>query len=122
MNVREFSERVGVSPHTIRYYEKAGLLGTVRRLPNGYRDFSEKDIDWIAFIQRLKDTGMPLAEIRRYAEMRVQGDSTLLERQQLLEAHAKKLKENISRQQHYYHKLIEKIAFYQSVIENKTGA
>ena len=122
MNITAFAKRVGVSLHTTRYYEKTDLLSDVQRLPNGHRRFSERDIVWIGFVQRLKETGMPLDQIHQYAELKRQGDTTLLARQQLLEAHAKSLKEALAKQQHHLDKLNEKIAFYQSVIDSQESA
>jgi len=122
MNVVEFSKCVGVSSHTIRYYEKIGLLGDVQRLPNGHRYFTKKDVKWIGFVQRLKETGMPLDQIHQYAELRNQGDSTLLVRQKLLEAHAYTLKRNLAKQKHHLNKLNQKIAFYQSTIDDKNSS
>ena len=119
MNVVKFSQRVGISPHTIRYYEKIGLLGNVQRLANGHRYFSEKDIKWIEFVQRLKATDMPLEQIHKYAELRPQGDSTLLPRQQLLVEHALTIKLNIAKQQQHLNKLNEKITLYQSAIDGE---
>lgn len=119
MNVIEFSRRVGVSPHTIRYYEKIGLLGDIQRLANGHRYFSEKDVKWIEFVQRLKDIGMPLEQIHWYAEMRAQGDSTISARQQLLYRHAQQLKKSIAAQQQHLNRLNDKIALYQSAIDEK---
>lgn len=55
MNVTEFSKRFGLSPHTVSYYDKIGLLDNLYRLPNGHRSFTEKDVTWIEFVQRLKD-------------------------------------------------------------------
>jgi len=119
MNVKEFSKRIGLNPHTVRYYEKMGLLRDVQRLSNGHRYFSDRDIQWIEFIQRLKETGMPLEQIRRYADLRAQGDSTMSARQRLLEAHAEALQESIARQQRHLNKLGEKIAIYQSAMDRK---
>lgn len=119
MNVAKFSQRVGISSHTIRYYEKIGLLGNVQRLANGHRYFSEKDIKWIEFVQRLKATDMPLEQIHKYAELRPQGDSTLLPRQQLLVEHALTIKLNIAKQQQHLNKLNEKITLYQSAIDGE---
>lgn len=116
MNVKEFSRRVGISPHTVRYYEKIGLLRDIRRLPNGHRDFSEKDISWIGFVQRLKETAMPLEQIHHYADLRERGESTLEERQELLERHAAALQESLAEQQRHLDKLREKIALYESAI------
>lgn len=122
MNIGEFAARVGANPHTIRYYEKLGLLGRVRRLPNGHRFFSERDVEWIAFVQRLKDTGMPLEGILRYAQLRAQGDSTLLTRQRLLEEHSIALKREIAKQQLHLKKLDEKIAFYRTAVKKAKRA
>ncbi len=117
MNIKEFSNRTDINAHTLRYYEKIGLLRHIRRLPNGHRDFSEKDVQWIAFVQRLKDTGMPLEQIHLYADLREAGDATLSERQQLLEDHARGLRESIAQQQRHLDKLNDKIALYRSAVK-----
>lgn len=83
MNIKTFAEQTGVSAHTLRYYEKIGLL-QVQRTQSGHRVFSDKDLEWITFILRLKDTGMPLEDIQKYAEFRSQGGKTQSQRQQLL--------------------------------------
>ncbi|MPQ75873.1 MerR family transcriptional regulator [Hydrogenovibrio sp. JE_KL2] len=120
MNITTFSKRVGLSPHTIRYYEKIGLFNHVQRLANGHRHFTEKDIEWAKFIQRLKETDMPLVEIQQYAKLRSQGNTTLESRQTLLENHAKALQTKLNAQQQHLKKLNEKIAFYkaQTILEN----
>jgi DNA-binding transcriptional MerR regulator len=118
MNVKEFAERSGLSPHTIRYYESSGLLTDVARLPNGHRCFRDRDLEWIEFVCRLKDTGMPLGEIRVYASLRAAGDSTLVERKRLLEAHAAQLKSEIVAQRRHLRKLEDKIATYDSWIDD----
>lgn len=119
MNVSEFSKRIGTSAHTIRYYDKAGLLDDVHRLPSGHRYFQEKDITWFKFIQRLKDTGMSIVQIREYASLRKAGDTTLAARQIMLKEHSVKLQHEIKTQQHHLKKLQEKIEFYQSAIDGK---
>lgn len=116
VNIAEFSRRTGVSAYTVRYYEKIGLLRHIQRRANGHRLFSERDIDWIAFVQRLKETGMPLQQIQRYADLRETGDATLAERQQLLEAHARALRQSLAQQQQHLHKLDEKIAHYRTLV------
>ena len=119
MNVSEFSKRIGLSPHTIRYYDKIGLTGKITRLSNGHRSFSEKDVKWIEFVQRLKDTGMPLEKILDYAKLRKKGNGTLSARQNLLANHSDELKRRIVIQTDHLKKLNEKIALYQSAIEGK---
>ena len=88
MKIGEMSKLTGLSENTLRYYEKKGLIG-VQRDQYQRRIYTEQDIAWVQFIQRLKDTGMLLRDIRRYAELRYQGDSTLAERMALLQRHRK---------------------------------
>lgn len=119
MNVAEFSKRVNISSHTIRYYDKVGLLDDIHRLSSGHRHFQEKDIVWFEFIQRLKDTGMPIKQIREYAELRKKGKATLASRHAMLKAHSSKLSDQIQTQQLHLEKLKDKINFYQSELEKK---
>ncbi|MFX8289558.1 MerR family transcriptional regulator, partial [Acinetobacter baumannii] len=66
MNVQTFAKQVGLSAHTLRYYEKIGLLTSVKRRTNGHRYFDEADVRWISFILRLKETGMALTDMVQY--------------------------------------------------------
>lgn len=77
-SIGEFSKLTGLGIHTLRYYEQEGLIAPERNSGNR-RCYSDKDLTWIAFIKRLKDTGMPIKEIRHYAELRAAGDPTLSE-------------------------------------------
>ena len=83
------------------------------------RRYSEKDIAWIAFIKRLKATGMPIKEIKKYAALRAEGDATLSDRMEMLVQHRKSLNEQIRQLQEHEAKLEEKIAFYQQEIERR---
>lgn len=86
MTIGEFSKETGIRPSTLRYYEAKGLI-RVERDSGGRRIYARKDVEWVQFLQRLKDTGMHLKDIRTYAELRYAGDSTMSERLQLLERH-----------------------------------
>lgn len=114
MNVKEFSQRTGLSAHTLRYYEKIGLLKNIHRNQSGHRVYSAKDIEWVSFIIRLKETGMPLQEILHYASMRSCGAKTLANRQQLLEKHQKYLQSHIQQQLEHLDALQQKIQLYKS--------
>lgn len=92
MTIGEFSVITGISAYTLRYYEKKGLLW-VNRDSGGRRDYSEDDIKWVKFIQRLKDTGMLLWDIKHYSDLRYQGDDTMAERMELLIQHRKSVAE-----------------------------
>lgn len=112
MNMKAFSELVGLSPYTLRYYEKMGLLNKVQRNTSGHRDYTNKDVDWINFVIRLKDTGMPLSNILEYAKLRALGSGTVKERQDLLEQHKENLKAHIELQLNHLKALEEKIFLY----------
>ena len=115
-SIGEFSEVTGLGIHTLRFYEHEGLITPMRNSSNRRR-YSDRDITWIAFIKRLKATGMPIKEIKRYAALRAEGDTTLSERMEMLIQHRQSLREQIRQLQEHETKLDEKIAFYQQEIE-----
>lgn len=114
MKISEFSQRTGLSAHTLRYYEKIGLL-TVSRDASGHGYYTAKDLEWFGFSNRLRKTSMPLKEIKKYALWRAQGDATLKQRQALLEQHAKRLAKLIADEQQHLQALQAKIDFYQKL-------
>jgi len=113
MNIAEFSRRSGLSAHTLRYYEKLGLLTGIQRNNAGHRLYRESDIEWAAFINRLKDTGMPLKDIIRYSTLRAAGEPTMKERQQMLTEHRIRLQQRITEEQQHLKALDKKIAWYE---------
>lgn len=86
MTIGEFSKLTGISCSALRYYEKKGLI-RVGRDGGNRREYSENDIEWIKFLQKLKNTGMNLCDMKRYSDLRYEGDSTTAERLELLEKH-----------------------------------
>ncbi len=117
-SIGEFSKATGLGIHTLRYYEHENLIIPLRNSSNRRR-YSEKDIAWIAFIKRLKATGMPIKEIKKYAALRAKGDITLSERMEILIRHRQSLNEQIKQLQEHEAMLDEKIAFYRQEIENR---
>src|SRR5436853_2254128 len=88
VGIAEAARRTGVSVHTLRYYERAGLVVTaVDRTSGGRRRYHQLDLDWIVICTRLRATGMPIRTIRRYAELVSAGPGNEQERLALLEAH-----------------------------------
>ncbi|MFA9395157.1 MAG: MerR family transcriptional regulator [Halodesulfovibrio sp.] len=119
MNIKDFSKATSLSPHTIRYYEKIGLLKNIERNASGHRIFSKNNLLWMEFITRLKETGMPLKQILIYAELRDQGEHTATSRMQLLQQHAQALEERLTQEALHLTKLKEKIAYYDTLITSK---
>jgi DNA-binding transcriptional MerR regulator len=84
--ISEVADFTGMSAHTLRWYERIGLMPHVDRSHTGQRRFSNRDLDWLAFVGKLRLTGMPVADMVRYAELVRAGSHTFRERQALLEA------------------------------------
>ncbi len=114
MYIKEFSEKTRLSAHTLRYYEKIGILPHIQKNTSGHRFYSTSDVEWINFVIKLKDAGMPLEDIVKYAHLREQGEATAAERMELLIKHRKVLKETIARQENYLKTLEAKIHFYRT--------
>lgn len=81
------AEATGLTAHTLRYYERAGLLESVDRNEGGHRRYRESDLELIRFLTKLRATGMPIRDVRRYAQLMKAGDDTAAERLAILEAH-----------------------------------
>lgn len=82
--VGEMAKQIGVAPSTLRYYDKEGLLPFVERSGGGIRLFKDSDREWLAVIECLKKTGMPIREIKRFVDLCREGDATIDERLQLI--------------------------------------
>jgi DNA-binding transcriptional MerR regulator len=84
--ISEVADFTGLSAHTLRWYERIGLMPHVDRSHTGQRRFSNRDLDWLAFVGKLRLTGMPVADMVRYAELVRAGDHTYAARRALLES------------------------------------
>jgi DNA-binding transcriptional MerR regulator len=87
LSIAEAAEISGLSAHTLRYYERAGLLERVGRNGSGHRRYREADLERITFLARLRATGMPIRQVRWYAELMQAGEDTNAARMALLVAH-----------------------------------
>ncbi|WP_254125831.1 MerR family transcriptional regulator [Amycolatopsis sp. CA-230715] len=88
ISIAEAARRTGVSVHTLRYYERAGLVVTaIDRTSGGRRRYRQVDLNWITVCTKLRATGMPIRTIRRYAELVAAGHGNEQERLALMEAH-----------------------------------
>jgi DNA-binding transcriptional MerR regulator len=87
LTVGEVAARVGLSAHTLRWYEQVGLVDPIARDGAGRRRYSDTDLTRLEFLTRLRTTGMPVREMRRYVQLARSGPSTEPQRQAILEAH-----------------------------------
>ena len=110
--IKDAADHTGLTVHTIRYYEKEGLLSTLSRDAQGRRVFDDADLDWLGYLTCLRLTGMPIATMRRVAELQSEGDGTIPERRHLLEAHRHALVEKLAQIHSALDRLDHKIAWY----------
>ncbi|RVU26081.1 MerR family transcriptional regulator [Streptomyces antnestii] len=102
----------GLTAHTLRWYERIGLMPHVDRSHTGQRRYSNRDLDWLALVGKLRLTGMPVAHMVRYAELVRVGDDTFEERQELLESTRRDVLSRIAELQDTLSVLDFKIDFY----------
>lgn len=96
MKIGELARRTGLTVHTLRYYESIDLLPPPLRDAGGQREYDASILDWIAFLGRLKTTGMPIRKMRRYAWLRAEGAGTADTRRALLAAHREKVRAHLA--------------------------
>lgn len=106
------AEHTGLSAHTLRWYERIGLMPHVDRTHTGQRRFSNRDLDWLDLVAKLRLTGMPVADMVRYAELVRAGERTFPERQQLLTAHREDVRQRVAELQSTLDVLDYKIEIY----------
>lgn len=109
-------EATGFSLDTLRYYERIGLLEPISRNAAGQRRFTEDDLSWLSMVRCLRDTGMPIAEMLRFAQLVREGEHTIRERIALLEAHDRKVEAQIEDLRHKHGAVRRKIQYYKDVL------
>ena len=116
MKIAEVSKKYGISPHTLRYYEKIGLIPKARRYENGIRNYTEDDCRWIEFILCMRKAGVEIEILIEYTKLLQKGDETLERRRQLLILQKDKLLMRIEEMQKALDKLNLKIKQYEEMI------
>ncbi|TDD66252.1 MerR family transcriptional regulator [Actinomadura rubrisoli] len=118
----ETAVKSGFSIDTLRYYEKIGLLSGIARNASGRRVFSDDDLQWLGMLRCLRETGMPIAEMLRYSELARGGTETVQERLELLQAHDRRVEEQIAKLREQQEQVQWKIGFYRdSVCDGASG-
>jgi DNA-binding transcriptional MerR regulator len=112
LTIQQASEISGLSEHTLRYYERIGLLKRVGRAANGHRRYSETDINRISFLNKLRATGMSIRQMKELNELYLAGDSTLGQRCELLEQHQRSVEAQIAQLTEYLEVIQYKINLY----------
>ena len=116
-SIGQVARKTGLTTHTLRYYEKEGLLPFVRKNSSGLRVFSDNDLGWLAMIECLKETGMPLKGIKQYIDWFEEGDSTLPQRLEMFCRQKEKIEEQIALFQKHLTKIEYKINLYREAVK-----
>lgn len=117
----QVADRTGFSLDTLRYYERIGLLDGIARNSSGQRAFTDDDIGWLEILRCLRDTGMPIARMQRYAELARGGDETVIERMEVLQEHDTAVEEHIAELRNQQQRIRDKIDWYRSALAQPAG-
>jgi DNA-binding transcriptional MerR regulator len=105
--IKQVSEKIKLSEHTLRYYDREGLMPLLKRSSTGIRLYTENDVNWLELICCLKNSGMSLSEIKEFMNLCLQGERTCEERKNILEHH----KEDILSQIEYLKQSLNIISY-----------
>lgn len=116
-SIAEAAEQTGLTTDTLRYYERDGLmLRPVPRSASGHRAYAEEDLAWVHFLTRLRSTGLPIREVRRYAALVREGSGTETERLELLRDHRRVVLAKLAEVQDHLGAIDRKIGFYEDLL------
>ena len=116
LSIQQTAEVTGLSEHTLRYYERIGLIHPINRAESGHRQYTPDDVGWIDLLNKLRSTGMSIQQMQRYAELQREGEHTLPERLEILKAHRIEVEARIDELQDYLQVIRHKIDYYQEVV------
>jgi len=118
LSIAQAAAETGLTTHTLRYYERDGLmLAPVDRATSGHRRYSEWDLVWIEMITRLRSTGMPIRDVRRYAALVRDGAGNEAERLALLKAHRERVEAQLVEVTAHLRAIDHKIGIYEGQVD-----
>lgn len=115
LSIDEVAKRTGLTAHTLRYYERIGLIAPVARATGGQRRYAASDLAWIEFLLRLRTTHMPIGKMQTFAQLRGAGDATVPQRRQMLEEHLQEVLAEIEAMRQTASTLQAKVEYYRSL-------
>jgi DNA-binding transcriptional MerR regulator len=113
--IGECARRSGFTMDTLRYYERIGLIDDIDRTPTGQRRFTDDHLEWLSVLKCLRDTGMPVERMARFAALVREGDHTIPERIAILQAHKTAVDDSLTDLAAKRDYILSKIDYYQSV-------
>lgn len=119
LTIQQVAEKTGLSVHTLRYYERNGLLEPVNRAANGHRRYNESDVTRVEFLTRLRLTGMPIRQMQKLARLFYEHPEAIRDRRAILEEHQRNVQQHIQELQQNLAAIQQKIQFYKK-LESQT--
>ena len=116
-SIEEAAGLTGLTKHTLRYYEREGLLPPIAKASSGHRRYTDDDIGWVRFLQLLRATGMPIREAKEFVTLTWAGDHTIPQRVEVLTAYRAALVERMAQDAEHLEILNRKVDFYTGVLE-----
>jgi DNA-binding transcriptional MerR regulator len=118
LTIKEAAARTGITAHTLRYYERIGLVQPVARARSGHRRYGEADLRWIDLIKKLHATDMSIRKMLEYARLARRGDGTAAARRALLVDHRRDLLDKLDKVRSTLALIEKKIAIYDRIVES----
>lgn len=115
--IKQAAQKMNLTAYTLRYYDKEGLLPFVARDSSGNRLFTDNDIEWLGLICCLKNTGMPIRQIKKFIQGTLEGDHTLESRMEMLLGHRGDVLKQLEELNKNLVKINHKIEYYGSCLE-----
>jgi DNA-binding transcriptional MerR regulator len=119
LTIQEVVQATGLSAHTLRYYERVGLIHPIDREQNSHRRYTSDDVGWIDFLTKLRATGMSIKDMQRYAELQRRGEETLPERVEMLKALRNNVEAHMEELNEHLKLIYYKIEIYQKIVSEK---
>lgn len=116
LTIQEVTRATGLSAHTLRYYERIGLIHPIKRAQNTRRRYTADDVGWIDFLLKLRATGMSIRDMQKYANLQRQGDESLPERLEMLKSLRDRVEAHIDELNEHLRLIYYKIEIYQKTV------
>jgi DNA-binding transcriptional MerR regulator len=122
LTIEQVADRTGITKHTLRYYERIGLLEPVGRAASGHRRYGEADVEAVMFLTLLRETGMSIKDMTRFVHLTREGDQTVPSRIDVLAGHRAEVVATIDLLQGHLKALDHKIDVYRTKLDADAGA
>jgi DNA-binding transcriptional MerR regulator len=119
LSIEDAAERTGITRHTLRYYERIGLLAPVGRTASGHRRYTDDDLGSIIFLTLLRETGMPIQDMQRFVALTREGEHTIPGRVEVLVAHRTEVLSTLEKLRGHLAALDHKIGVYTTILETE---